>query len=232
MEILGIIPARGGSKGIPDKNITPVLGRPLLAYTCEAALNSSGLNRVILSTDDSDIAHVAASFNIEIPFLRPAELAQDDTPSLPVLQHAVRWLHKNEGYIPDAIMILQPTSPLRTSNHIDEVVELMDTTGADTIVSVTEVPHRFNPISLMMLDDERRLKSYVSGDMVLRRQDKPLFYARNGPAVLLVKIDTLMNDESLYGDNTQPYLMNELDSFDVDTLDDILIIEALLKHLR
>ena len=93
MEILGIIPARGGSKGIPDKNITPVLGRPLLAYTCEAALNSSGLNRVILSTDDSDIAHVAASFNIEIPFLRPAELAQDDTPSLPVLQHAVRWLH-------------------------------------------------------------------------------------------------------------------------------------------
>ena len=162
--------------------------------------------------------------------MRPLELAQDDTPSLPVLQHAVRWLRDSEEYNPDAVMILQPTSPLRRAEHINGAAEVMSSTGADTVVSVIEVPHRFNPVSLMTLDEQEHLVPYQPGTMILRRQDKPLFYARNGPAVLLVKLTTLMERDTLYGANTQPYLMDEMDSFDVDSSDDLIIIEALLKH--
>jgi len=230
MDILGLIPARGGSKGIPSKNIVPLLGRPLLAYTCEAALASQSLNRVIVSTDDPQIALAARECNVEVPFMRPPELARDDTPSLPVLQHAVKWLQENESYNPDAVMILQPTSPLRRVEHINGAAEVMETTGADTVVSVVEVPHRFNPVSLMALNDEERLVPHQPGELILRRQDKPLFYARNGPAVLMVKLSTLMGLDTLYGANIQPYLMDEMDSFDVDTEEDLIIIEALLKH--
>ena len=232
MDILGLIPARGGSKSIPHKNIVPLLGRPLLAYTCEAAPASARLSRVIISTDDPHIAQLAREHGLEVPFMRPQELAQDDTLALPVVQHAVRWLEVSEGYKPDAVMILQPTSPLRRAEHIDGAVEVMDRTGADTVVSVVEAPHRYSPGSLMSFNERRRLVSYQSGPMVLRRQEKPILYARNGPAVLLVKHSTLMAHGTLYGANTQPYLMDEIDSFDVDTSNDLIIIEALMKHRR
>lgn len=230
MKILGLILARGGSKGIPLKNIVPLLGRPLLAYSCESALASNCLDRVIISTDDPQIAEIAREYQVEVPFLRPQELAQDHTPALPVVQHAVRWLQETEGYRPDAVMILQPTSPLRRAEHINDASEVMASTGADTVVSVIAVPHRYNPVSLMALGKDGQLMPYESGPIILRRQDKPLFYARNGPVVLLVKHSTLMADGTLYGANTQPYLMDEIDSFDVDTNDDLIIIEALLKH--
>ena len=204
----------------------------MLAYTCETALSSRCLDRIIVSTDDPNIAQVAREHHAEVPFMRPAELARDDTPSLPVLQHAVNWLRDSEAYNPDAVMILQPTSPLRRAEHINGAAEVMERTGADTVVSVVEVPHRFNPVSLMTLNEEEHLVPYQPGSMILRRQDKPLFYARNGPAVLLVKLSTLMGHDTLYGVNTQPYLMDEMDSFDVDTEDDLKIIEALLKHLQ
>jgi CMP-N-acetylneuraminic acid synthetase len=232
MDILGLIPARGGSKGIPHKNIVPLLDRPLLAYTCEAALASGQLSRVIMSTDDLRIAEVAREHDVEAPFMRPAELAQDDTLALPVVQHAVRWLEENEGYSPGAVMILQPTSPLRRAEHITGAIEVMDRTGADTVVSVVEVPHQYGPASLMSFDAHGRLVPYESGTMVLSRQDKPVLYARNGPAVLLVKKTTLMDQEMLYGANTQPYLMDEIDSFDVDTINDLVIIEALMTQRR
>ena len=230
--ILGLIPARGGSKGIPHKNIVPLLGRPLLAYSCETALASRQLSRVIISTDDLQIAEVAREYGVEAPFMRPDELAQDDTLALPVVQHAVQWLEEKEGYSPDAVMILQPTSPLRQAKHIDGAVEVMNRTGADTVVSVVEVPHQYSPGSLMSVDDCGRLAPYQSAPMVLRRQDKPLLYARNGPAVLLVKQETLMVHNTLYGANTQPYLMDGIHSFDVDTKDDLVIVEALMKHRR
>ena len=232
MDILGLIPARGGSKGIPHKNIVPLLGRPLLAYSCEAALASRQLSRVIISTDDLQIAEVAREHGVEVPFMRPDELALDDTLALPVVQHAVQWLEEKEGYSPDAVMILQPTSPLRQAKHIDGAVEVMNRTVADTVVSVVEVPHQYSPVSLMSVDDRGRLVSYQSGPMVLRRQDKPLLYARNGPAVLLVQRTTLIEQDTLYGANTQPYLMDEIDSFDVDTKNDLIIIEALMKQRR
>ena len=230
MDILGLIPARGGSKGIPKKNLVPLLGRALLAYSCEAALTSHAFSRVIVSTDDPSIAEVAQENGVDAPFIRPVELAQDDTPALPVMQHAIRWLKENEGYNPDAVMLLQPTSPLRRAEHIIGALRVMNHTQADTVVSVCEVPHNFGPDSLMSINTKGMLEPHQTGPMVLRRQDKPVLYARNGPAVLLVTQTTLMEHLTLYGDNTQPYIMDRTDSFDVDSKHDIAIIEALLMQ--
>ena len=124
MKLLGIITARGGSKGIPGKNIKLLNGKPLICYTIGVAKTAASFDRLILSTDSEDITAVARECGAEVPFLRPAELAQDTTPHLPVLQHAVSWLAEKENYHPDAIMILQPTSPLRRPEHIREAVEL------------------------------------------------------------------------------------------------------------
>ena len=151
--VLGLIPARGGSKGIPRKNIAILAGQPLLAYTCAVALGSRVLNRVVLSTDDAEIAEVGRQCGVEVPFLRPATLAQDGTPSIEVARHAVEYFRDNEHWTPDVVVLLQPTSPLRTSRHIDEAVDLMKESDADTVVSVVEVPHRFNPHSVMQLKD-------------------------------------------------------------------------------
>ena len=155
MNILGVIPARGGSKGVPDKNLRQVCGKPLIAYTFEAARASRRLGRVVLSTDDPDIASAGRNAGIEVPFVRPADLAADDSPMLPVLQHAAREM-TTRGYAPDVVVLLQPTSPLRRTDHIDAAIELLTASGADTVVSVVEVPHQFNPASVMRLDGDRK----------------------------------------------------------------------------
>ena len=132
-KILGVITARGGSKGIPGKNIKLLCGKPLIAYTIEAAKKSGALDRLILSTDDPTIAQVAKSFGCEVPFMRPPELAKDHVSHLPVMQHAVQWLSNKEGYKPEYVMILQPTSPLRQPFHIKETVDLILETDADSV---------------------------------------------------------------------------------------------------
>ncbi len=215
MEILGLIPARGGSKAIPRKNISPVAGRPLLAYTCDAALASQRLTRVILSTDDSAIAEVGRQCGVEVPFLRPADLAQDDTPMLSVLQHVLTVLQETESYRPEVLVLLQPTSPLRRAEHIDAAIDILLKTGADSVVSVVEVPHQFNPVSLMHLEEER-LAPFLEGPPILRRQDKPHVYARNGPAVLVVRREVLLAKKSLYGDDCRPMIMDAAASIDID----------------
>ncbi len=229
MEILGLIPARGGSKAIRHKNITALAGRPLLAYTCEAALASQRLTRVVLSTDDPAIAEVGRQSGVEVPFLRPVDLAQDDTPMLEVIQHALRTLEEGENYRPKAVVLLQPTSPLRRAEHIDAAVNILLEAGADSVVSVIEVPHHFNPVSLMRLEGGR-LVPFVEGPLILRRQDKPVVYARNGPAVLVSSYDTLMTKNDLYGSDCWPYLMDAYDSIDIDSPVDLAIAEALLAQ--
>ena len=124
-KVLGIITARGGSKGIPGKNIKSLLGKPLISYTIEEAKKSGVFDRLILSTDSEEIAEVAKKYNCEVPFIRPVELAEDQVSHLPVIQHAVTWLKNKENYYPDYIMILQPTSPLRRDFHIKEAVDLL-----------------------------------------------------------------------------------------------------------
>jgi len=232
MKVLGLIPARGGSKSIPYKNIAPLAGRPLLAYTCEAALRSRHLTRVLLSTEDERIAQVGRTCGVEVPFLRPHELARDDTPSLPVAQHAVRWLIEHEGWEPDVLMLLQPTSPLRGAHHIDTALERLVQADADTVVSVIEVPHRFHPYSLMQLQDgwlQDFWKESLSFDR-FRRQNLPVLYARNGPAILASRVAVLFEHQSFYGPRVIPYVMRMEESVDIDTPLDLRLAEWLIAR--
>jgi len=219
MNILGLIPARGGSKGIPHKNVAQIAGRPLLAWTAEAALNSKRLTRVVLSTDDEEIAEVGLSLGLEVPFLRPEELARDDSPVIVAIKQALFMLEPS-GYWPDAVMLLQPTSPLRRASHIDEAAEILETTGADTVVSLVAVPHQFNPLSVMTITDGR-VAPWSSGEMITRRQDKPVVYARNGPAILLTQTHVINEQNRLYGDDCRPLLMSANESLDIDNPEDL-----------
>ena len=229
MRVVGIIPARGGSKGLPGKHLRPLAGRPMIAWTFAAARDSAELHRVILSTDDDAIAQAARTHGIDVPFMRPAALAGDDTPMLDVLLHAVAEL-ATAGDAPDAIVLLQPTSPLRTAGHIDAAVRLLFSSGADAVVSVVPVPHRFNPVSVLRLDGDR-LAPYVDGPPVTRRQDKPPVFARNGPAVLAVRTEVLLAG-SLYGRDTRGMAMADTDSIDVDTEWDLAVAELALSRRR
>jgi len=230
LKILGLIPARGGSKSIPDKNLAPLLGKPLIAYTIEAALKSQRLSRTIVSTDSQAIADVARESGAETPFMRPPELARDETPALPVIQHAVRHIEENEGWRADVAVYLQPTSPLRRAGHIDEAVDLLTGQGADSVVSVMPVPHQFNPASVLRLE-EGRLKPFLAGqDHPLRRQEKPEVWARNGPAVLAATYETIMLRGELYGPRTLPLFMTPRESIDVDDPFDLELAAWLLGH--
>jgi CMP-N-acetylneuraminic acid synthetase len=158
LKVLALIPARGGSKGIPRKNIYKMVGKPLVAWTIESARNAKLIDRVIVSTDDEEIAEVARKFGAETPFMRPKELAEDDTPDLPVFQHALKWLKENEGYEPDVVVQLWATSPYREAKHIDEAVELLLKSGksADSVRSVTHPSQ--TPFKMWRRDDGAHLK--------------------------------------------------------------------------
>jgi CMP-N-acetylneuraminic acid synthetase len=227
--IVGIVPARGGSKGIPRKNLARLAGRPLLAYTCEAARATRALDRVLLSTDDPEIADAGRALGLDVPFLRPATLSADDTPMVAVLRHAVDALTSAHAAPPDAIVLLQPTSPLRRAEHIDEAVAQWRASGADTVVSVVEVPHQFTPASLFRLE-AGRLRPAVDGPLLTRRQDKPVLYARNGPAVVVVRTRILMDEGTLYGRDCRAFVMSPEDSIDVDGPWDLELAEFVLSR--
>lgn len=224
--VVALIPARGGSKGIPRKNLALCGGKPLIAYTIAAALGSSSLSRVIVSTDDNEIALVSRNLGAEVPFMRPPELSQDDTPMIAVLSHLLEWLAEHDSE-PDAIVLLQPTSPLRRSHQIDEAVELLFRTQASSVVSVVEVPHQFNPVSVMTLENGRLVPYLDARQFVSRRQDKPRVYARNGPAILVSRPDTIRKQD-LYGEYCVPYFMSRRDSLDVDEPFDLELADRLL----
>jgi CMP-N-acetylneuraminic acid synthetase len=225
MNVLGVIPARGGSKGIPTKNLAPLCGRPLLAYTADAVNDSKKLTRTVVSTDDERIADYARSLGLDVPFIRPSSLAADDAPMLPVLQHAITAM-RGQGFETDMVVLLQPTSPLRRGQHIDAAIDWLQRVRGDSVVSVVEVPHQFNPISVMRLD-EGLLKPFLETSVPTRRQDKPRLYARNGPAVLAVHAHVIENG-SLYGDESWPLLMTPEESLDIDTPWDLRLAESVL----
>lgn len=233
MSIVGLIPARGGSKGIPGKNIAPCAGRPLLAYTAESALQAKRLDRVILSTDDKAIAEVGAALGLEVPFMRPAELSNDTAGSLGVIVHALDWLEA-QGETVNALVLLQPTSPLRSTAQIDEAIERFQASSADTLVSVIEVPHRFHPDSVMRIEGDALLPLRSAEEMGLRRQDLPKLYARNGPAILILT-PAQIRAGNFYGGHTVAYEMPEQDSLDIDVPEDLalagLLIERRRKHM-
>ena len=226
-KILAVITARGGSKGIPQKNIKMLLGKPLIAYTIKVALQSKTLNRTIVSTNDETIAHISKQYGAEVPFLRPQHLATDTATSLSVLQHAVRYLEEKEDYLADIIVCLQPTSPLRSAEDIDQAVNLCFATGTDSVVSLCQAEHhpywmkkvvagRIYP--LMEVDDEK----------YQRRQDLPPVYQLNG-AIRVIKRNILLEEERMAGDNTLAYIMPQERSIDIDTPIDFKIAELILR---
>jgi CMP-N,N'-diacetyllegionaminic acid synthase len=225
MRTLGVVPARGGSKGIPRKNIKLLRGKPLIAYTLEAA-KASGLSRCVVSTDDPEIAAVSRGMGAEV-LMRPAHLAEDSTPTLPVLQNVVARLEAG-GERFDAVMTLQPTSPFRTSAHIDAaLVAFAADPAADSLVSVVQVPHNMTPPSLMLLSADGYLTDFLeAGGKPLRRQDKPVLFARNGAAIYLTRTACL--DRFIFGGRLLPFRMSKRDSLDIDDLEDWAIAEALL----
>jgi CMP-N,N'-diacetyllegionaminic acid synthase len=232
LRILGVITARGGSKGIPGKNLKLLGGKPLLAYTLESAEESAVFDRVILSTDDAEIAAAARARGCEVPFMRPADLAQDETPHLPVMQHAVDWLRENEHYRPDVVVILQPTSPLRRAADIRHAIQLLTETGADSVLTVSAVSAHVHPMRMLRMADDGTATLFVSGEPVRRRinrrQDLPSAWLMNG-SIYAFRTDVLSAAEpSLYGDRTVALPVPHPYGLSIDDQDDWLAAEAAL----
>lgn len=235
MKTLGVITARGGSKGLPGKNLKSLAGKPLLAYTIEAAAASGALDRLVISTDDEAIAAEARARGCEVPFLRPAELAKDDTPHLPVMQHVVRWLDEHEGYRPDVVMILQPTSPLRSADDIRDALRLLHDPKADAVVSVSEVSAHAHPMRMLRVDADGAATLFVTGGLVRqrinRRQDLPPAWVMNG-AIYACRTPVLFGDPpSLYGDRVVAYPMPATRGLSIDDLHDWEEVERALARL-
>lgn len=210
MKILAIIPARGGSKGIPRKNIKPLAGKPLIAWTIEAALQAQGIDLIIASTEDKEIASVAKQFGAEVPFLRPLAIAQDDTPGIAPVLHAIEQL---PDY--DWVLLLQPTSPLRSVEDIEGIIQFCRDEAAPSAVSVTQVSKP--PFWMYQRDDQNRLQPLITNrPEVTRRQDLPGTYALNG-ALYLARADWLIQNQGFIGPETLGYVMPEDRSVDLDT---------------
>jgi CMP-N,N'-diacetyllegionaminic acid synthase len=225
--VLGIITARGGSKGIPRKNIRFLGAKPLLQYTAEAALGAKRLTRVILSTDDEEIAEVGRQCGLGVPFMRPSELARDETPTLPVLQHAVRELEA-EGESYDAICLLQPTTPFRRSEDIDACIELLAQSGAGCVMTVLPVPAEHNPHWVYFRNRDGLLHLSTGEETPIpRRQMLPLAYHREG-SVYVTRRDILMEQNSLYGSSVAGHLVDSSRSVNLDTPGDWERAETLL----
>jgi CMP-N,N'-diacetyllegionaminic acid synthase len=226
--VIGLITARGGSKGIPGKNIKMAAGKPLIEWTIQAALESQLLCRVIVSTDDDAIATVALSAKAEVPFLRPKELAGDASPHILTTEHAIQWLHEQEDCQPDYILLLQPTSPLRTASDIDGAIRLAIDRNASDVVSVCEAQH--HPFLTYRLGDDGTLSPLVQTEIgYLRRQDLPTAYATNG-AIYLNKRESLLQRRCHTPPGTLAYVMPQHRSLDVDTAWDFLVAELLLEN--
>lgn len=229
VKILALIPARGGSKGVPRKNIRLVGGKPLLAYSIEAAQAvRSRLHSVLVSTEDEEIAATARQYGADAPFLRPAELAGDKTPMLPVLQHAVRYVEEQDGLKLDWVLLLQPTALFRNAADLNGALDLaLSDPTADSVISVVQV-FAVHPILMKRIEDNRLLPFCIEEKEGTRRQDySPPAFMRNG-AIYLTRRDVLMEQNSIWGKNIRPYIMPEERSVNIDSELDLKLAEMLL----
>lgn len=225
-KILAIIPARGGSKGINGKNIKELNGKPLIAYAIEEALKSKYIDKLIVTTEDKEIAEVSKRFGAEIPFLRPEELSADDTPGIQPILHAVNWFIEKEIYF-DYVMCLQCTSPFRKVYQIDDSIEKLFNEGSDSIISLCE--SEANPFWMKKIENGY-LKDFLSNNtFYARRQDIPKVYSLNG-AIYLANTEILLRYNNWYTENTIPYIMDKLSSLDIDDIFDFKFAELLMKE--
>lgn len=227
--MLALIPARGGSKGLPGKNIKMFNGQPLISYTIQAAREAEIIDRIIVSTDDPDIASIAREYGAEIPFMRPSELAADDSPALDAYLYTLDRLSKEEGKKYDDVVILLPTAPLRTSHDIDQASKIFFEKNADSVISVVETPHP--PEWFKLIDDKGVLRNYRTGEGVennRNRQEYPKTYIPNG-AIFIFKTSFLKEKRTYYSDKTFPYLMAKEKSIDIDDIVDFTCAEVLMR---
>lgn len=229
--ILGIITARGGSKGIPGKNIKLLGGKPLIAYTIDAAKKSTLVSHLIVSTDDEEIAEVCRQHGADVPFMRPKELALDNTPHVPVVQHAVSFFEEKNNIKVDFIVILQPTSPFRTADDLDMTIQKLIDSKADSAVSLVEVPSSAHPIKIKKLEGDKVIPYCIPEEEGTRRQDLPVAYRRSG-AVYAMRRDLIMKDNKLYGDFIVGHIVPKERSIDIDYPIDWVQAEYILKELN
>ena len=229
LEILALVPARGGSKGVPRKNVRDLAGRPLLQWSVDAARASKQVGRIVVTTDDPAIADIARAGGADVPFLRPAELARDDTAGLDPVLHALEWLAEHESYRPDLVLLLQPTSPLRTVADIDGAVSLAIGSALDPVVSVT-TPSQ-HPYWMKRIDDDGRLHDVIPQPTpTTRRQDLPTCYAVNG-AIYLITPDALREHRTWFTDRTLAYIMPPERSLDIDSEWDFRVAATILAAM-
>ena len=223
-KILGIIPARGGSKGIPKKNIIPIAGKPLLVWTIEAAKKSRIIDRIVVSSDSDEILSVAKSHGV-IGLKRPADLATDDAPPEKTVLHAVREC-RSQKYVSDFIVYLQPTSPLRTAEHINRAFELLRNKNANALISVSQADSKF--LKAFFLTKNGYLKSISKRAFpFMNRQELPAVYLPNG-AIYILRTRDFLKYRKFWIKNTLPFIMSPEESIDLDTLEDIPLVEGYL----
>lgn len=229
MKILAIIPARGGSKGIPGKNIKLLNGKPLLAYTSEIALKSRYLKEVIISTDDTQIQETAKSLGLNAPFLRPEALAHDHTPTIEVIIHALKW-YENQNIFFDAVCLLQVTSPFRTVEFLDKAIEKFIEKDSDSLVSVQKIPHEYNPHWAFEVNENGNLKIATGEiEIITRRQELPLAYHRDG-SIYITKTQVLLKEHSIYGKSIA-FIESDPESYvNIDTMEDWKKAEEMIQN--
>jgi len=230
-KILAVITARGGSEGIPGKNIKLLGGQPLIAYSIRVAKRSKLITDLIVSTDYEDIADVAREHGAEVPFLRPSEFAADKTPHVPVMQHAIKFMEERRNTIYDFAVILQPTSPFRTREDIDETLSLLIEKKADSAVTLVEVEGGSHPMKMKKLEHSRVMPYCMEEVEGTRRQDLPPVYKRSG-AVYAMRRDLIINDARLYGDHIVGHIVPKERSVDIDHPVDWLVAEYKLDELK
>lgn len=228
---LAVITARGGSKGIPGKNIKNLGGKPLIAYTIEVAKKSKLITDLIVSTDSEEIAQVCREYGADVPFIRPAELAQDDTPHLPVIKHAVEFMEESQGYKYDYVVTLQPTSPFRTVEDIDKTIQVLADSRADSSASLVEVPSAFHPIKMKKLEGSRVLPYCMDEPEGVRKQDFPKVYRRSS-AVYVSRRNLLMKDNKFFGEHIAGHIIPVERFADIDSPEDWIEAEAKLLKLK
>lgn len=229
MLVLGLVTARGGSKGVPRKNIRNLHGKPLLAYTAEAALAAKRLSKVILSTEDDEIAEIGRGLGLDVPFTRPAELSRDDTPTFPVVKHALLKMVE-AGNKFDAVCLLQPTNPLRRPEDIDACIGLLACSQADCVVSVLQVPTEYNPNWVYWSNEAGHLRlSTGNFEPIARRQDLPPAFHRDG-SVYVTRTEVILDQNSLYGNCVIGYEMLPKFSVNIDTEEDWIAAERCLQR--
>ena len=225
MNVLGIIPARGGSQGLLRKNLAVLSGRPLINYTIRAAADSKAIDRLVVSSDSGEIISHCRALDVEV-LERPANLAQADSPTAPTITHALKSLRADDGYRPDWVILLQPTSPLRSACDIDSAFDLLDGSNADGVISVYEPGH--TPYKALVVDQNGMLKGLVSDSApFMRRQDCPKTFCPNGAIYIFRAID-FMTSGRITLVNTIPYVMPAESSIDIDNELDLRMAEAIL----